>query len=204
MVTSLHDGMNLVAKEFVSVRDDGDGVLILSRFTGAARELRDALLVNPYDVDEMAEAIRRAVEMPSGERRSRMARMGQMVREHNIYRWAGRLLGELAAAALQGRPRRHRGEADPARDAGACRRRRTLRILGRRELAPERRAAGAHLAGRSAVFHLLDERPERGGADASLRRPRRELGENRLAPGRLEVKLEERVARGETEPLRAW
>ena len=96
MVTSLHDGMNLVAKEFVSVRDDGDGVLILSRFTGAARELRDALLVNPYDVDEMAEAIRGAVEMPAGERRSRMARMRQVVREHNIYRWAGRLLGELA------------------------------------------------------------------------------------------------------------
>ena len=96
MVTSLHDGMNLVAKEFVSVREDGDGVLILSRFTGAARELRDALLVNPYDVDEMAEAIRSAVEMPAGERRSRMARMRQTVREHNIYRWAGLLLGELA------------------------------------------------------------------------------------------------------------
>jgi trehalose 6-phosphate synthase len=95
-VTSLHDGMNLVAKEFVSVRDDEDGVLILSRFTGAARELRDALLVNPYDVDEMAEAIRRAVEMPPGERRGRMARMRQTVREYNIYRWAGRLLGELA------------------------------------------------------------------------------------------------------------
>jgi trehalose 6-phosphate synthase len=95
-VTSLHDGMNLVAKEFVSVRDDDDGVLILSRFTGAARELRDALLVNPYDVDEMAEAIRRAVEMPPGERRGRMARMRQTVREYNIYRWAGRLLGELA------------------------------------------------------------------------------------------------------------
>jgi trehalose 6-phosphate synthase len=96
MVTSLHDGMNLVAKEFVSVRDDDDGVLILSRFTGAARELRDALLVNPYDVDEMAEAIRTAVEMPASERRLRMARMRQMVREHNIYRWAGLLLAELA------------------------------------------------------------------------------------------------------------
>jgi trehalose 6-phosphate synthase len=101
MVTSLHDGMNLVAKEFVSVRDDGDGVLILSRFTGAARELSDALLVNPYDVDEMAEAIRAAVEMPTGERRSRMARMRQTVREHNIYRWAGLLLGELARLPAQ-------------------------------------------------------------------------------------------------------
>jgi len=96
MVTSLHDGMNLVAKEFVSVRDDGDGVLILSRFTGAARELGDALLVNPYDLDEMAEVIRTAVEMPLDERKARMARMRQNVREHNIYRWAGLLLGDLA------------------------------------------------------------------------------------------------------------
>ena len=96
MVTSLHDGMNLVAKEFVSVRDDGDGVLILSRFTGASRELRDALLVNPYDLAEMAEAIRAAVEMSPEERRNRMARMRAEVREHNIYRWAGLLLSELA------------------------------------------------------------------------------------------------------------
>ncbi len=96
MVTSLHDGMNLVAKEFVSVREDGDGMLILSRFTGAARELRDALLVNPYDLDETAEAIRTALEMPPDERRPRMLRMHQLVREQNIYHWAGRLLDELA------------------------------------------------------------------------------------------------------------
>jgi trehalose 6-phosphate synthase len=96
MVTSLHDGMNLVAKEFVSVRDDGEGVLILSRYTGAARELRDALLVNPYDLAATAEAIRTAVEMPADERRRRMTRMHQTVREQNIYRWAGLLLGELA------------------------------------------------------------------------------------------------------------
>jgi len=96
MVTSLHDGMNLVAKEFVSVRDDDDGVLILSRFTGAARELRDALVVNPYDLNETAEAVRTAVEMPAEERRTRMARMRQVVREHNIYRWAGFLLSELS------------------------------------------------------------------------------------------------------------
>ena len=96
MVTSLHDGMNLVAKEFVSVRDDDNGVLILSRFTGAARELTDALLVNPYDIDQMAEAIRTALEMPREERRARMARMRQVVQEHNIYRWAGLLLAELS------------------------------------------------------------------------------------------------------------
>jgi trehalose-6-phosphate synthase/HAMP domain-containing protein len=96
MVTSLHDGMNLVAKEFVSVRDDGDGVLILSRFTGASRELRDALLVNPYDLDETAEAIRTALEMAAEERRNRMMAMHQFVSEHNVYRWAGLLLGELS------------------------------------------------------------------------------------------------------------
>ncbi len=82
--------------EFVSVRDDGDGVLILSRFTGAARELRDAILVNPYDLDETADAIRAALEMPPAERSGRMGRMRRYVREHNIYRWAGMLVGDLA------------------------------------------------------------------------------------------------------------
>jgi trehalose 6-phosphate synthase len=95
MVTSLHDGMNLVAKEFVSVRDDEDGVLILSQFAGASWELKDALLVNPYDLDGMAGAVRAAVEMPPDERRARMARMRESVREHNIYRWAGLLLTDL-------------------------------------------------------------------------------------------------------------
>ncbi len=87
--------MNLVAKEFVSVREDG-GSLILSQFTGASSELRDALLVNPYDLDGVADAIRRAVEMPAEEQRARMTRMRETVREHNIYRWAGLLLGELS------------------------------------------------------------------------------------------------------------
>jgi trehalose 6-phosphate synthase len=96
MVTSLHDGMNLVAKEFVSARDDGGGALILSEFTGAARELRDALLVNPYDTDATADAIRAALEMPGEERALRMRRMHRLVREQNIYRWAGQLLGELS------------------------------------------------------------------------------------------------------------
>jgi trehalose 6-phosphate synthase len=95
MVTSLHDGMNLVAKEFISVREDEEGALILSQFTGASSELRDAILVNPYDVDGMADAIRTAVAMPSDERRARMGRMREGVREHNIYRWAGLLLSEL-------------------------------------------------------------------------------------------------------------
>jgi trehalose 6-phosphate synthase len=109
MVTSLHDGMNLVAKEFVSVRDDEDGALILSQFAGASWELKDALLVNPYDVDGMAEAIRAAVEMSVEERKTRMARMRESVREHNIYRWAGMLLSDLqripeATAGAYGAP----------------------------------------------------------------------------------------------------
>ena len=96
MVTSLHDGMNLVAKEFVATREDERGVLVLSRFTGAARELTDALIVNPSDLDELAESIRTAVTMPAEEQRIRMVRMRQAVRERNIYWWAGRLLRELS------------------------------------------------------------------------------------------------------------
>jgi trehalose 6-phosphate synthase len=88
--------MNLVAKEFIAARHDDDGVLVLSRFTGASRELPDALLVNPYDIEDTSAAIRRAIDMPAGERRERMARMRSHVREQNIFRWAGMLLSELA------------------------------------------------------------------------------------------------------------
>src|SRR5271166_5295255 len=95
LVTSLHDGMNLVAKEFLASRFDDDGMLILSRFTGAARELRDALIVNPYDIEQTADAIRMALEMDPAERRERMQRMRKIVREQNIYRWAGDLITEL-------------------------------------------------------------------------------------------------------------
>ena len=95
LVTSLHDGMNLVAKEFVAARDDEQGVLILSRFTGAARELRDAVLVNPYDIERTADAIRYALEMEPEERTARMQRLRKVVREQNIYRWAGNLIGDL-------------------------------------------------------------------------------------------------------------
>jgi trehalose-6-phosphate synthase len=100
LVTSLHDGMNLVAKEFVSSRDDEGGVLMLSRFTGASRELRDALIVNPYDTEEMSEAIHFGLEMDSKERRARMQRMRQTVKEQNIYRWAGTLIAELCQVRL--------------------------------------------------------------------------------------------------------
>jgi len=96
LVNSLHDGMNLVAKEFVSARDDEDGVLILSTFAGASRELPEALLVNPYDVTETAAAIVAAIEMPSDERRKRMQMMRRTVAENNVYRWAGRMLMDVA------------------------------------------------------------------------------------------------------------
>ncbi|MBI2217229.1 MAG: trehalose-6-phosphate synthase [Candidatus Rokubacteria bacterium] len=95
MVTSLHDGMNLVAKEFVVTQQQGDGVLILSRFAGAANDLRDALLVNPYDIDDVAGAVHRAVTMERDERRRRMRRMVSQVQEHSVYRWAAMLLAEL-------------------------------------------------------------------------------------------------------------
>jgi trehalose-6-phosphate synthase len=95
MVTSLHDGMNLVAKEFVVSRDDNRGALILSTFAGAARELGDALLVNPYDVDQVANAIYQALEFSEEEQSARMSRMRKIVYERNVYRWAASLLSDL-------------------------------------------------------------------------------------------------------------
>jgi len=95
MVTSLHDGMNLVAKEFVASRNDNSGVLILSRFTGAAQELAGSLIVNPYDIDEMADAIKTALDMPEDEQRLRMHQMRQTILRHNIYSWAANLLKSM-------------------------------------------------------------------------------------------------------------
>ncbi len=103
MVTSLHDGMNLVAKEFVSSRDDERGVLILSRFTGAARELPEALIVNPYDTDECAAALHLALSMPAREQRARIRLMRGLVQDFNVYRWAGRMLIDAAAMRRHGR-----------------------------------------------------------------------------------------------------
>src|ERR1700730_171086 len=100
LVTSLHDGMNLVAKEFLAARHDERGALVLSIFTGAARELRDALQVNPYDIDQTAEAIRAALEMEPEEKQLRMQRMRKTVREHNVYYWAGSLITELCELRL--------------------------------------------------------------------------------------------------------
>ncbi|MEW5702106.1 MAG: trehalose-6-phosphate synthase [Candidatus Zixiibacteriota bacterium] len=94
-VTSLHDGMNLVAKEFVSSRWDNRGVLMLSRFTGAARELDSALLINPYDIDELADSMQQALQMNREEAVTRMEKMREAVRDHDIYAWGERIFYEL-------------------------------------------------------------------------------------------------------------
>jgi alpha,alpha-trehalose-phosphate synthase [UDP-forming] len=101
LVTSLHDGMNLVAKEFVASREDERGVLILSTFAGAAHELSDALLINPYDVSQLAETIHRALEMPEEEQAVRMQRLRHNVRGHNVYRWAAHLLSDLTEIRIE-------------------------------------------------------------------------------------------------------
>jgi trehalose 6-phosphate synthase len=96
MVTSLHDGMNLVAKEYVAARDDERGVLVLSQFTGAANELYEALIVNPYHVEQTAEALYQGLTMPEFEQQERMRSMRAQVRDFNVYRWAGRMLLDAA------------------------------------------------------------------------------------------------------------
>jgi trehalose 6-phosphate synthase len=95
--------MNLVAKEFVAARDDEAGVLILSQFTGAARELPEALIVNPYDVEECASALHVALTMPMKLQRARMRLMRGLIRDFNVYRWAGRMLIDAAEIRRRGR-----------------------------------------------------------------------------------------------------
>jgi trehalose 6-phosphate synthase len=95
-VSSLHDGMNLVAKEFVAARDDERGVLMLSSFTGASRELTEALVVNPHDIERAALALGAALRMSPDEQRTRMRAMRAQVAHFNVYRWAGRMLIDAA------------------------------------------------------------------------------------------------------------
>ena len=95
MVTSLHDGMNLVAKEYVASRDNDNGVLILSTFTGASKEFSDALLINPYDVEQMADIIKKAVDMDAAEQELRMRNLRNVVRDNNIFKWAADIITEL-------------------------------------------------------------------------------------------------------------
>jgi len=106
MVSSLHDGMNLVAKEFIVAREDEHGVLILSTFAGAALELTDALQVNPYDVQQVAAAILRALEMPDQEQGARIHRMRARIKDHNVFRWAANLLSDLTDIRIDTPPER--------------------------------------------------------------------------------------------------
>jgi trehalose 6-phosphate synthase len=99
VVSSLHDGMNLVAKEFVSARPDGGAALVLSRFTGAARELSTAMQINPYDAEGFADALCRALEMPCEEKAHRMERMREAVAENTIYDWAANVVLEIGRRA---------------------------------------------------------------------------------------------------------
>ncbi|MBW8773173.1 MAG: trehalose-6-phosphate synthase, partial [Gemmatimonadetes bacterium] len=103
--------MNLVAKEFVASRDDERGVLLLSRFTGAARELPEALIVNPYDTDQCATALQMALTMPTGEQRARMRLMRGLIQAYNVYRWTGRML--IDAAGMRSRSRLFQRSAVP-------------------------------------------------------------------------------------------
>ena len=121
MVTSLHDGMNLVAKEFIAARDDEHGVLILSTFAGAALELTDALQVNPYDVQQVAAAILQALEMPDQEQAARIHRMRTTVKDHNVYRWAANLLSDLTDIRID-TPERQENLAAPGEESEEVRR----------------------------------------------------------------------------------
>jgi trehalose-6-phosphate synthase len=96
MVTSLHDGMNLVSKEFVASRNQNDGSLILSRFAGASQELQGAIIINPYDIEKSADAIKLALEMTKEEQNQRMIQMRMVIVRHNIYSWAATLLRTMA------------------------------------------------------------------------------------------------------------
>jgi len=102
-VSSLHDGMNLVAKEFVAARSDFKGVLVLSEFTGAARELTEALIVNPYDLEGSSDALAAALNMPAEEQADRMRSMRSLLVQLNVYRWAGKMLSDAAHLRRQER-----------------------------------------------------------------------------------------------------
>jgi trehalose 6-phosphate synthase len=130
LVSSLHDGMNLVAKEFVAARDDERGVLILSSFAGASRELSEALIVNPYDASAVADAIDRALRMSESEQRERLRLMRDVVRGRNVYRWAGQMLVDASQLRKRSRiismidtpasePSRRRGRSRQSRLRGA-------------------------------------------------------------------------------------
>jgi trehalose 6-phosphate synthase len=117
-VSSLHDGMNLVAKEFVAAREDERGVLVLSCFTGAARELTEALIVNPYDLEESSAALATALDMSPDEQAERMRAMRRLVADLNVHRWAGRML--IDAARLRQQDRLSLRLVESAHEAGSA------------------------------------------------------------------------------------
>jgi len=115
IVSSLHDGMNLVAKEFVAAREDNTGVLVLSSFTGASREMHEALIVNPYDTEGLASAIDRALNMQHDEQVERMKLMRTQIRENNVYRWAASMLIDATRSRKRDRLTSLAPAAAPAR-----------------------------------------------------------------------------------------
>jgi trehalose 6-phosphate synthase len=118
-VSSLHDGMNLVAKEFVASREDEQGVLLLSHFAGASRELTESLIVNPYDLEEASNALHAALSMPADEQRDRMRAMRALLAEYNVYRWAGRMLRDAARLRWHDRLTGRLSDWRPTMDAAA-------------------------------------------------------------------------------------
>ena len=112
IVSSLHDGMNLVAKEFIAVKQDLSGILLLSRFTGAARELTDAVQINPYAIEEFADSIKQAIEMPAEEKRRRMTRMRDIVGRNNVYFWAASIITELTAVQSSQPPQKEEADGE--------------------------------------------------------------------------------------------
>ena len=201
-VSSLHDGMNLVAKEFVAAREDERGVLVLSQFTGAARELTEALIVNPYDLDEASSALATALQMSPVEQRDRMRSMRAFLSEFNVYRWAGRML--VDAARLRSRDRlTGRSEvptSSPCRDVppegfriSDFKGRSGRGVEEHRQRVVERQKRGG-TGGRDAPFQCAGD----CGRLAPPRRDEHDLarGENRLDPHR------ERFARRRPNALR--
>jgi alpha,alpha-trehalose-phosphate synthase [UDP-forming] len=120
VVSSLHDGMNLVAKEFAASRVDEDGVLVLSKFAGAAYELKDALQVNPFSIEECASAYREALEMQPDDRRRRMRKIREAVEHNNVYRWAGKFLSDLAKIEFPDHADQEYSEQPSARALGVA------------------------------------------------------------------------------------
>ncbi|MDI6606465.1 MAG: trehalose-6-phosphate synthase [Candidatus Omnitrophota bacterium] len=97
VVSPIHDGMNLVSKEYVAAKSDLSGCLILSRFAGSARELTDAIQMNPYSIEEFADCLKSAIEMPVEEKKRRMAHLRSIINENNVYRWAANIITELTS-----------------------------------------------------------------------------------------------------------